>query len=113
MAIKEITLDQIKEAIKNAGLGNDLDIKDLAKIASAVNNGQIVNPEKKGVNATIGTKWEIALQNYPDFAIKRITPKTEQLLVIMPSCKGYYIKQKKGACVLLKCPPYMFQTSVH
>ena len=96
MAIKEITLEQIKEAIKNAGLSSDLDIKDLAKIASAVNNGQIVNPEKKGVNATIGTKWEIALQNYPDFAIKRITPKTEQLLVIMPSCKGYYIKQKKG-----------------
>lgn len=91
----EVTLEQIQEALKKTGISTELDIKDLAKIAKAVKNGDIPKTENQKTK-TIGTKWEVALQNYPDFVIKRTTPKTEQLLVIMPSCKGYYVKQKKG-----------------
>ena len=34
-------------------------------------------------------------------------------IIILAAKVQFYIKQKKGACVLLKCPPYLFQTSVH
>ena len=74
-----------------------LDIKDLAKIAKALQSASTEKPEKvvKNVAPSI-TKWELALCNYPDFAIKRTTAKTEQLLVVMPSCGGYYIKYNKN-----------------
>ena len=74
-----------------------LDIKDLAKIAKALQGISADKPEKvtKSVTTSIA-KWELALCNYPDFAIKRTTAKTEQLLVIMPSCGGYYIKYNKN-----------------
>ena len=74
-----------------------LDIKDLAKIAKMLQGTSTEKPEKvvKNVAPSI-TKWELALCNYPDFAIKRTTAKTEQLLVIMPSCGGYYIKYNKN-----------------
>lgn len=74
-----------------------LSIKDLAKIAKQLEAGTLEDStliKRKTISAP--TRWELALCNYPDFAIKRITPKTEQLLVIMPSCAGYYIKQKKN-----------------
>ena len=74
-----------------------LSIKDLAKIAKQLETGTLDDSApttRKTISAP--TRWELALCNYPDFAIKRITPKTEQLLVIMPSCAGYYIKQKKN-----------------
>lgn len=74
-----------------------LSIKDLAKIAKQLEAGTLedsASTTRKTVSTP--TRWELALCNYPDFAIKRITPKTEQLLVIMPSCTGYYIKQKKN-----------------
>lgn len=74
-----------------------LSIKDLAKIAKQLEAGTLEDSTPV-TRKTISTQpsWKLALCNYPDFAIKRITPKTEQLLVIMPSCAGYYIKQKKN-----------------
>lgn len=74
-----------------------LNIKDLAKIAKMLQGTSTEKPEKvtKNIAPSI-TKWELALCNYPDFAIKRTTSKTDQLLVVMPSCGGYYIKYNKN-----------------
>lgn len=85
-----INMEDIQAALKAQGL----DIKELAKEAIALKNGDVKNPEKKVV--LTATTFKLALVNYPDFCIERTTPKTRQLIVIMPSCKGYYVKSFKG-----------------
>ena len=82
------------EDIQAAFAAQGLDIRELAKQAKALQRGEIVNPEKKVVGSTL--QFKIALANYPDFCIERTTAKTRQLVVIMPSCKGYYVKSFKG-----------------
>ena len=85
-----INMEDIQAALQAQGL----DIRELAKQAKALQRGEIVNPEKKIVGSTL--QFKIALANYPDFCIERTTAKTRQLVVIMPSCAGYYVKSFKG-----------------
>ena len=87
---QNLNIEDIQVALAAQGL----DIKELAQHAKALNNGEIVNPEKKTGVSTL--TFKIALANYPDFCIERLTAKTRQLIVIMPSCKGYYVKSFKG-----------------
>lgn len=87
---QSINMEDIQAALAAKGL----DIRELAKQAKALQRGEIVNPEKKIGVSTL--QFKIALANYPDFCIERTTAKTRQLVVIMPSCKGYYIKSFKG-----------------
>lgn len=85
-----INMEDIQAALAAQGL----DIRELAKQAKALQRGEIVNPERKVVSSTV--QFKLALVNYPDFCIERTTAKTRQLVVIMPSCKGYYMKSFKG-----------------
>jgi hypothetical protein len=87
---QNITVEDVQAALAAQGL----DIRELAKQARALQRGEIVNPEKKIGVSTL--QFKIALANYPDFCIERTTAKTRQLVVIMPSCKGYYVKSFKG-----------------
>lgn len=95
----KFTLEQIQEALDKTGLDSEnLDIKDFAKLAGAIKEGNL--PEATKSESKTGTSWSIELEKYPDFVIKRTTPKTVQMLVIMPSCKGYYIKSVKNGKVV-------------
>ena len=85
-----INMEDIQAALKAQGL----DIRELAKEAKALKNGEVKAPEKKVISTV--TTFKLALVNYPDFCIERTTAKTRQLIVIMPSCKGYYVKSYKG-----------------
>ena len=87
---QSISMDDIQAALAEQGL----DIRELAKQAKALQRGEIQNPEKKVGVSTL--TFKLALVNYPDFCIERTTAKTRQLIVIMPSCKGYYVKSFKG-----------------
>jgi hypothetical protein len=87
---QDINMEDIQAALASRGL----DIRELAKQAKALQRGEIVNPERKIGVSTLQLK--LALVNYPDFCIERTTAKTRQLVVIMPSCKGYYVKSFKG-----------------
>ena len=87
---QNINIEDLKAALKTGGL----DIKELAKEAIALKRGEIKTPEKKTTPCV--TTFKLALVNYPDFCIERTTAKTRQLIVIMPSCKGYYVKSFKG-----------------
>ena len=86
---QEVNINDIQKALQTQGL----DIKSLAKDASALKNGEIQKPEN---NKVVNTTYKLALVNYPDFCIERTTAKTRQLMVIMPSCEGYYVKSFKG-----------------
>lgn len=88
---QNINIEDIQAALKAQGL----DIKELAKQAMALKRGEVKAPEKK-TNICV-TTYKLALVNYPDFCIERTTAKTRQLIVIMPSCNGYYVKSFKGA----------------
>ncbi len=87
---QNINMKDIQAALAAQGL----DIRVLAQQAKALNRGEIVNPVKKSTTSTL--TFKLALVNYPDFCIERSTAKTRQLIVIMPSCKGYYVKSIKG-----------------
>ena len=91
-----VNIEDIKAALQTQGL----DIKELAKQAKALKNGEIKPPEKQ--NGVSSTTYQLALVNYPDFCIERKTAKTRQLIVIMPSCKGYYVKSFKGEDELIE-----------
>ena len=93
---QNINMEDIQAALKAQGL----DIKELAKQANALNNDEIKQPEN--ANVSCGTTYKLALVNYPDFCIERTTAKTRQLIVIMPSCKGYYVKSYKGKNELIE-----------
>ena len=87
---QSINMEDIKAALAEQGL----DIRELAKQAKALKNGEVVNPEKKSAASTL--TFKLALVNYPDFCIERTTAQTRTLIVIMPSCGGYYVKSYKG-----------------
>lgn len=87
---QSINMEDIQAALAAQGL----DIRELAKQAKALKNGEIQNPEKKTIASTL--TFKLALVNYPDFCIERTTAKTRTLIVIMPSCAGYYVKSFKG-----------------
>jgi hypothetical protein len=87
---QDINMSDLQAALAAQGL----DIRELAKQAKALKNGEIKNPERKVGVSTL--TFKLALVNYPDFCIERSTAKTRQLIVIMPSCKGYYVKSFKG-----------------
>lgn len=87
---QNITMEDIQAALASQGL----DIRELAKQAKALKRGEIVNPEKTAPVSQ--TTYQLALVNYPDFCIERNTAKTKQLIVIMPSCQGYYVKYIRG-----------------
>ena len=93
---QEINMDELQAVLKAQGL----DIKELAKDASALKRGEIKTPE--GKTNSITTTYKLVLANYPDFCIERTTAKTRQLIVIMPSCQGYYVKSFKGQDELIE-----------
>lgn len=78
--------------------GSGLDIRQLAKEAMALKKmKESADPEAEETKpAKKESPFELTLAKYPDFAITKRTPKTEQLLVVMPSCGGYYIKTTKN-----------------
>jgi hypothetical protein len=87
---QSVSVEDIQKALASKGL----DIRELAKQAKALQRGEIVNPDKTA--PVSHTTYKLALVNYPDFCIERQTAKTKQLIVIMPSCKGYYVKYIRG-----------------
>jgi hypothetical protein len=87
---QDINMEDLQAALQAKGLN----IKELAKEAGALKRGEIKAPEKKVTTSV--TTFKLALVNYPDFCIERTTAKTRQLIVIMPSCQGYYVKSFKG-----------------
>lgn len=87
---QNVSMEDIQAALAAQGL----DIRELAKQAKALQRGEIVNPEKTA--PVSHTTYQLALVNYPDFCIERNTAKTKQLIVIMPSCQGYYVKYIRG-----------------
>lgn len=87
---QSVSVADIQKALESKGL----DIRELAKQAKALQRGEIVNPDKTA--PVSHTTYKLALVNYPDFCIERQTAKTKQLIVIMPSCKGYYVKYIRG-----------------
>lgn len=87
---QDINMEDLQAALQAKGLN----IKELAKEAGALKRGEVKTPEKKVTTSV--TTFKLALVNYPDFCIERTTAKTRQLIVIMPSCQGYYVKSFKG-----------------
>jgi hypothetical protein len=87
---QNINMEDLQAALEAQGLN----IKELAKEASALKRGEVKTPENKATPTT--TTYKLALVDYPDFCIERTTAKTRQLIVIMPSCQGYYVKSFKG-----------------
>ena len=95
MATEEISLEELREVLATKGL----DIKELAKEAKAIKAENKI-PEPISTPATTkkstGPVFDLALTNYPDFVIRRSTPKTERLMVFMVSQNSYYIKTVKN-----------------
>ena len=89
---KRLNIKKIVDALGAQGLG--LDIKTFANDANALKTGKKQKPENNKVIKT--TTHQLVFVDYPDFCIEKLTPKTRQRLVIMPSCEGYYIKTFKG-----------------
>jgi len=91
--IESMNDEEIKALLQDAGIS----FKQLAKEALELKRHKdtqkenIYNTGKKS-----NTDFELSLVSYPDFVITKKTPKTTVMLVIMPSCGGYYLKTIKN-----------------
>jgi hypothetical protein len=91
---QELSNEELGALLKEAGL----DIRQLAMEARALKKLKEETKEKEDVpkKEKKENPFELTLVNYPDFAITKKTPRTTVLLVIMPSCDGYFIKTTKN-----------------
>ena len=87
MSKQNIGIEEIQKIMQE----NNLSFSDIAKIAAGMNNGIITEKEKP---ATKEIGYEITSTSYPDFTITKTTPTQTKILVIAPSCNGYFIKTK-------------------
>ena len=87
MSKQNIGIEEIQKIMQE----NNLSFSDIAKIAAGMNNGIITEKEKSSVKE-IG--YEITSASYPDFTITKTTATQTKILVIAPSCDGYFIKTK-------------------
>lgn len=87
MSKQSIGIEEIQKIMQE----NNLSFSDIAKIAAGMNNGIITEKEKP---ATKEIGYEITSTSYPDFTITKTTPTQTKILVIAPSCNGYFIKTK-------------------
>lgn len=98
---EDIDVQEIVDFLKSKGM----DIRSLAREAKQLNKeiaaGTIDPNAKKAISGKktvvrTGPEFELVLADYPDICIKKTTKTTEKLLVIMPSCNGFYIKDMKA-----------------
>lgn len=54
---------------------------------------------KKSVRKNTAPVYEVVIDSGIDFAVRRTTATTEKLLVILPSCDQYYVKDEKSGVV--------------
>ena len=87
MSKQSIGIEEIQKIMQE----NNLSFSDIAKIAAGMNNGIITEKEKSAVKE-IG--YEITSVSYPDFTVTKTTATQTKILVIAPSCNGYFIKTK-------------------
>ena len=87
MSKQNIGIEEIQKIMQE----NNLSFSDIAKIAAGMNNG-IITEKDKPVTKEIG--YEITSTSYPDFTITKTTATQTKILVIAPSCNGYFIKTK-------------------
>lgn len=87
MGKQNIGLEEIQKIMKE----NNLSFSDIAKIAAGINNG--IMPKDESVK-TQGITYEVTSMSYPDFTITKTTATQTKILVIAPSCNGYFIKTK-------------------
>lgn len=87
MSKQNIGIEEIQKIMQE----NNLSFSDIAKIAAGMNNGIITEKEKP---ATKEIGYEITSTSYPDFTITKTTATQTKILVIAPSCNGYFIKTK-------------------
>ena len=87
MSKQNVGIEEIQKIMQE----NNLSFSDIAKIAAGMNNGIITEKEKQAVKE-IG--YKITSASYPDFTITKTTATQTKILVIAPSCNGYFIKTK-------------------
>ena len=87
MSKQSVGIEEIQKIMQE----NNLSFSDIAKIAAGMNNGIIAEKEKP-VTKEIG--YEITSASYPDFTVTKTTATQTKILVIAPSCNGYFIKTK-------------------
>lgn len=87
MSKQQIGFEEIQKIMQE----NNLSFSDIAKIAAGMNNGIITEKEKTTMKE-IG--YEISSASYPDFTVTKTTATQTKILVIAPSCNGYFIKTK-------------------
>jgi hypothetical protein len=87
MSKQNIGIEEIQKIMQE----NNLSFSDIAKIAAGMNNGIITEKEKP---VTKETSYEISSASYPDFTVTKTTTTQTKILVIAPSCNGYFIKTK-------------------
>lgn len=87
MSKQNIGIEEIQKIMQE----NNLSFSDIAKIAASMNNGIITEKEKSTVKEV---SYEIISTSYPDFTITKTTATQTKILVIAPSCDGYFIKTK-------------------
>lgn len=96
---------------------NGFDIKELAQLASELNNepnekDKQTEPKKKAPAKKKTITWELGLALYPDFVIRRTTAQTERDLVVMPSKGMMFIRDvKTGESEILTADSYVNFTS--
>ena len=87
MSKQNIGIEEIQKIMQE----NNLSFSDIAKIAAGMNNG-IITEKEKSVVKEIG--YKISSASYPDFTVTKTTATQTKILVIAPSCDGYFIKTK-------------------
>ena len=87
MSKQNIGIEEIQKIMQE----NNLSFSDIAKIAAGMNNG-IITEKEKTTTKEIG--YEITSASYPDFTVTKTTATQTKILVIAPSCNGYFIKTK-------------------
>lgn len=87
MSKQNVGIEEIQKIMQE----NNLSFSDIAKIAASMNNGIITEKEKPAAKE-IG--YEITSASYPDFTVTKTTATQTKILVIAPSCDGYFIKTK-------------------
>lgn len=94
MSKKNIGIEEIQKIMQE----NNLSFSDIAKLAAGLNNG-IVGEEKvntESINKKPEVTFELTSQSYPDFTVTKTTPTQTKILVVAPSCNGFFIKSKTG-----------------
>ena len=87
MSKQNVGIEEIQKIMQE----NNLSFSDIAKIAAGMNNGIITEKEKP---TTKETGYEISSASYPDFTVTKTTATQTKILIISPSCDGYFIRTK-------------------